>query len=288
MFKRIFVVIFLFISSAHQIWGSSGNTPADAAKKALEEKLKKLRAQYVQSITQAEHQKVDASHMHKLIPIVPWNENLIWKNTEKTHVLMVSWMPKWAMEKFYQPNLGKQISAPPLANAMWVTAAPQIKEFAQTYQATTELTLTDRLNQKLGLPPSADDKYFVQSWVRPEDLFRPCLDSEIIDDECVFDLDTKDLPQGFKDITKFICIKPEYLQWFNERKKMIYQGNSAFPWTRLGYTLDWGDSNNPVGFSEFVVKPGSQIEIYSITPTEEYAQNPGDVILTPSAGTTSK
>ena len=49
-----------------------------------------------------------------------------------------------------------------------------------------------------------------------------------------------------------------YTGWFNNRKNYIYSNarsypaSSPYPWTRLGYTYDWG-SRNHVGLSEFVV-----------------------------------
>lgn len=36
----------------------------------------------------------------------------------------------------------------------------------------------------------------------------------------------------------------------------------GYPWTRLGYTYDWGSrSSNKYGLSEFVIMPGSKVEV---------------------------
>jgi hypothetical protein len=48
---------------------------------------------------------------------------------------------------------------------------------------------------------------------------------------------------------------------------MALNGNATFPWTRLGYTYDWGSSfvyegSLPgVGASEFVIKQGAEIYV---------------------------
>ena len=45
-----------------------------------------------------------------------------------------------------------------------------------------------------------------------------------------------------------------------------------FPWTRLGYTYDWGESENHIGLSEFVVRKGADIEIDSVSTVNDYCQ----------------
>lgn len=40
--------------------------------------------------------------------------------------------------------------------------------------------------------------------------------------------------------------------WFGKQ-----QYCNAYPWTRLGYTYDWGDTTNHFGATEFILKPGT-------------------------------
>ena len=48
-----------------------------------------------------------------------------------------------------------------------------------------------------------------------------------------------------------------YTGWFNNRKNYIYDNfrnyptSSPYPWTRLGYTYDWGSATR-IGLSEFI------------------------------------
>ena len=56
-----------------------------------------------------------------------------------------------------------------------------------------------------------------------------------------------------------------------DRKNRIIPVITHFPWTRLGYTYDWGSKEpKKVGGSEFIIKQGVTIYLHSITPTNDY------------------
>ncbi len=219
----------------------------------------------------------------KLTPIVPWNKELIWNN-KKSRVLMVSWMFKRAMEKFYKPRLGKDYTTSPNPEYLsWVTSVPQIKKFISGFIEKNKkngLFLYNRLNQLLGLPPAKQpiqDKYFVEMWVKPADLLRPCVDNEILDTSCIVDPNPETMPESYKNIFQFVSPvsltkkKSSYKEWFINERKQKYTGKFPFPWTRLGYTYDWGvENNNNLGLSEFIIKPDSTVIIHRIYSTETY------------------
>ncbi|HEY9803771.1 MAG TPA: hypothetical protein V6D25_25740 [Leptolyngbyaceae cyanobacterium] len=125
----------------------------------------------------------------------------------------------------------------------------------------------------LGLPPEHEYKYkkreIVAIWVKKSDLFRPTPDPEITDHEA--EVDFPDL----KNI--FISIHQVYREWFSEQSKT----NEA-PWTKLGYTYDWGqrsdwqkvDPNRQenVGLSEFIIRNKAKVKIHSVTPINNYCE----------------
>ena len=43
-----------------------------------------------------------------------------------------------------------------------------------------------------------------------------------------------------------------------------------YPWTRLGYTYDWGDSTTHVGLSEFILEQNATVMVKSVTSTVDY------------------
>ena len=223
---------------------------------------------------------------NSLFAISPWNKKIIW-NKPQTHVLMLTWIPA-AYKKTYEDKLASPMK---ITWDAWVTAVPEIKEFAQNYVLNNKngFNLTDRIEQFLGLIPSkppyatSQNKLFVEMWVRPEDLFRPCLDAEIGDKECMIDpheSDLQKLPVGYRDMSKLVTMTPEHKAWFDKEKKGKYEGQWAMPWTRFGYTYDWGSLKKATGKraaqggSEYLIKKDSNVIIESIIPTDEYPNAP--------------
>lgn len=190
-----------------------------------------------------------------LVPITPLNKDLIWeKFNGEPHVLMVAWISQQSVS--YYPNGGDSIYNPG-THLIWVTAAPQLKKWFHKQQVTdTNL----RIKQLLGLPPVNSYSYFVEFWVKPADLVRPCPDKEIDDKSCA----TCFPPNTSKD----------YIQWFNETRIDRYyqcQLYNQYPWTQLGYTYDWNpDNKSHKGMSEFVIWKNSTVRVKKISTTAQY------------------
>jgi hypothetical protein len=106
------------------------------------------------------------------------------------------------------------------------------------------------------MPPDTDYTHFVEMYVYPFDLFRPCPDPGITDRECELDF-----PEGL-----FISTDTDYAAVYQEVKN----GTDGYPFTGLGYTYDWGNPESRVGFSEFIVNDSSVVYISSFIPTETY------------------
>jgi hypothetical protein len=119
-----------------------------------------------------------------------------------------------------------------------------------------------RLEQLLGLPPENGKTKFVELWVSPKDLFRPSPDPEVSDHEAEL---------NFPESDRFITVNEEYRQWFLSLKQRSY-GADGYPWTRLGYTYDWGNPNHEIGVSEFVIRAGAEVMIHAILNTMDYCQ----------------
>jgi len=50
----------------------------------------------------------------------------------------------------------------------------------------------------------------------------------------------------------------------------LYFEDKKYPWTRLGYTYDWGNPCHEVGLSEFVIKKDAEVIVEDIETVEEY------------------
>lgn len=189
-----------------------------------------------------------------LTPIVPSNEELIWREGPTGPQVK---MAVWTDWPGYDETVGQEM---PLAIDIWVTAAPQIQDFCRQNGVKPE-HLTRRLEQLLGLPPDDGKDRFVELWVDPTDLFRPTPDPEVTDQEAEL---------TFPYVPDYLTVSEDYMTWFNELLAEMYGGDNPYPWTRLGYTYDWGNPFSEVGLSEFIVRKGAVVEIISVTPTLAY------------------
>ena len=196
----------------------------------------------------ASHEEIS----NNLTPIIESNNNLIWDESEpnQTRVMVVTWT-----DDFYDDKVSRSIK---VDRHVWVTAAPELKNFCTNYQ-TENPNLTIRLKQLLGLPSNITKSRFVEIWIYPNDLFRPSPDPEITDNEAEL---------TFLD-SKINDSNAEYIMWFNEQKAESYD-QGGYPWTRMGYTYDWGNPDSEVGLSEFVINKGSIIEVNGSYSLRDY------------------
>lgn len=251
-----------------------------------------LQAQYSSAVADAST-ATPAEISRYLTPVNNENPNLIWENgVVGSRLLVVTWLGDAG--KYYKCSAPGGCSGntacleggecPTYKYDSWVTVVPEIRNY---FGITVPQPL--RIAQLLGLPPEyavpgdpKEAKYMLELWVSPQDLFRPCPDTEISDTVCetsfpsdsfrMLDLNNKVRATEGTDYGVF----KTYSSWFNNRTRNVYStGSSPYPWTRLGYTYDWGSSNH-TGLSEFVVHgrkmDGSTISvgIKSVKTTAEY------------------
>jgi hypothetical protein len=283
-FKRASLLLFLCLSA------SCGNdVPVSPATPAG------LQAQYSSAVADA--RTVTPSEISRyLTPINNENPNLIWENgVVGSRLLVVTWLGDAG--KYYRCGDPGGCSGntacieggecPGYRYDSWVTVVPEIKNY---FGGAVPQPL--RIAQLLGLPPEAavaggpnEYKYLLEMWVSPQDLFRPCPDSEISDTACETGFPTDAFRTLDANNKVRVTAGPgygvfkTYSSWFNSQAGYSYTlGSYPYPWTRLGYTYDWGSSNH-VGLSEFVLHgrkvDGSTISvgIKSVRGTAEYFSN---------------
>jgi len=184
--------------------------------------------------------------------------DLEWKRKRGKSLLLTLAFTTFVPPKYpegYRPGEAILLTQP-----TWVTIVPELKDFCLKHDP-NQTGLILRLHQLLGLPPGGDTRSLVELWVNPQDLFRPSIDPEISDHESEILL-----PQS----SQFAVIDPAHITWFNELFEGNYASDPPFPWTRLGYTYDWGDSNEHIGLSEFVIKDGATVGVGSILAPDVY------------------
>jgi len=234
-----------------------------------------LQTEYARAVADAK--VAEPSEVCKdLTAIVPWNSSLVWQGEPgKSRVLVVTWAGD---DTYYRGHEGDDNYYLPVN--LWVTLAPELKNFFKDRPFSIL-----RLEQALGLPPGIGKTAIIELWAEPADLFRPSPDPEVTDSQA--EIDFCRYPNGLRIYNGALLLKDDYdcgqngdcsynayEVWFNHLKANSYSGAQPYPWTRLGYTYDWGNPHNHVGLSEFILaggkKDGITVGIKSITDTERY------------------
>ncbi|MCG8634594.1 MAG: hypothetical protein MI863_12255 [Desulfobacterales bacterium] len=197
----------------------------------------------------------------RLVPVRKDNPDLIW-NRDGTRVLVVMWKSRDSYNRFYK---GRTHTDPSQDYVTWVTTAPQVREFGKRFLGSNPgkdlPALELRLKQYLGLKPEWTYDLFIELWVDPEDMFRPCVDPGIDDDRC--NIEFSDPVPEVDNISCYPCFyKNLYFQDFRTRP--------GIPWTGMGYTYDWGNPEHHFGASEFILVPGAAYEIRQVKETLNY------------------
>lgn len=232
----------------------------------------------------------------RLLALVPFKDqtnqnelcggNLAWEwdptyNVFPSRIKVATFVSRQTYEQNYKPNLDEHASTFVLRKSLWVTVVPEMKYFfsRKLFRDAGQCPPTaERVGQVLGLNPYSGGEVFIEMWIEPQYLFRPSADPAITDHEA--ELATK-LTTGHwffpSDPNPFMTINDENLyldaqwksnavtfkEWYMNRAETIYQyqGDSKtvcdpYPWTRLGYTYDWGEPHRGKheGLSEFVVR----------------------------------
>jgi hypothetical protein len=181
-----------------------------------------------------------------LTAITENNSNLIWQNGSVLVVTWTKYISSYPVNGTVSTNWGNT----------WVTVAPEIQTFFHDH-VSSDTNATIRAAELLGMPANTTNTYFVELWVKPQALFRPTPDNETTDNTASL---------AFPDNAT-----ADYKAWFNSNIITSYYP-MKYPWTRLGYTYDWGNENH-VGLSEFILKQNSTVTVKSVMPTAEYLQS---------------
>lgn len=137
--------------------------------------------------------------------------------------------------------------------AVWTFTDKEIAAwYAQNKSGVTDWDL--RLEQLIGLPPNAGYTHVSGFWADPEEVLRPAYVTDT----------TAQMQTAFPD-----NIDPDFATWFEENSAFSYE-ESAYPWTRLGYTYDWADNGTEYGLTEFLIEENAPVEVAFTKTTAEW------------------
>jgi hypothetical protein len=241
-----------------------------------------LCTRYQEAVQDAAGELTVGKLYNDLTPIIPENKNLIWgKDANGDSVVLVAAYTKadkYGNPPFFSCQPGVPFPKECTMYGAWVTVVPELFDF---FKKTPFTTL--RIEQLLGLPPNYGNDYIVEYWVKPQDLFRPGKDPQIVYREGTLQfpwggrqLLSVNTLDGYKTWDDYCPNIPDgqpcscelrskltppdqysdYQCWFNTRREWVYSydlKDPPYPWTGMGYTYDWGNPKSTVGLSEFVM-----------------------------------
>ncbi|OPY31261.1 MAG: hypothetical protein A4E32_01711 [Methanomassiliicoccales archaeon PtaU1.Bin124] len=207
---------------------------------------KTLKERYLEAIDETMLRQGSYTY-DKLNPVNDTNPSLIWNSTAADKGVLVLIFTRFNSSYPVNSNVTTWWGE------TWVTVVPDLKAFFEDNVASgTNKTL--RTLQLLGLPWDSKNSYFVEAFVQPKDLFRPAGDNEIDDATAGMTLPSN--------------ASTAYVKWFNGNIVYSYYPKT-FPWSRMGYTYDWG-SDSHIGLSEYVLRQNSSIYIRSVSTVDAY------------------
>lgn len=144
---------------------------------------------------------------------------------------------------------------------IWVTVVPEVQERCRAFTGDKPM----RLRQLLGLTPTQNVTWFYTIRANAKDLFRPTPSKATDTVYPCLDVAQKqkcnEFPQG----------EVAHRAWMGNQF-LTLQMPGGYPWTHMGYTLDWAPGADRYGASEYVIPAGAAVKVEGKSGVEEYCR----------------
>ena len=183
---------------------------------------------------------------YTVVTLDEYSDKVTW-NADKTKLLVVALTSN--------PELYKEDETVKFDDVVWVVNDKELWNWFQDHKDGVR-NWDLRFKQLFGEPRTSAATHMAFLWVNPEDLMRPAY----VPDVKAYDMHTSfegEFNNDAGNSDRMMWFK----NWFDDRAAKSYSGPDARPWTRLGYTYDWGSSADKYGLSEFIVVPGANMVV---------------------------
>ena len=136
---------------------------------------------------------------------------------------------------------------------IWLYSTKEMRDWYMLNKMNT-FDRTIRLKQLLGKDYNSKDTYVSTLWINPNKVYRPAFVNDV----------NKDMQTSFDD-----TVSSWFKEWFRKSEIYSYETNK-YPWTRLGYSFDWGSDSDRYGLSEFISFNGSQFTVDKTLTIEHF------------------
>lgn len=181
---------------------------------------------------------IDEDEVLPLVNISKDDENVLWDGDKVLVVFLHKYPDSYPAGEEIELKWG---------NVWCVSAGELYKWIKENDEGVEDWTL--RLHQVMGMPTSKECTTVTALWVDADLLYRP---ANVTDPNA--EMTSTYQSTGDEQFDK------TYKQWFDGNIIWSYF-DSAFPWTRLGYTYDWADNGREYGLSEFLIFSGEKATV---------------------------
>ncbi len=190
---------------------------------------------------------IDEDEVLPLVNITADDENVLWQGDRVLVAFMHKYPDSYPEGEDIELKWGN----------VWCVSAEEMSKWVVKNAEGVE-DWTTRLHQVLGMPTSKNYTTITALWVNAEEIYRPANVTDPTAPMCATYQPTGD--EAFDAM---------YKEWFDGNIIWSYF-DSAFPWTRLGYTYDWADNGTDYGLSEFLIFSGAQATVEYTLSVEDY------------------
>jgi len=189
----------------------------------------------------------DEDEIMPLVNISKDDENVIWDGDRVLLLFMHKYPDSYPAGKDIELQWGN----------VWCVSAEECYRWIKN-NGDGVTNWTERLHQVLGMPTSKEYTTLTAIWVDADLVYRPAFVTDP-----TAGMQTVYQPTGDE---KFDAM---YQAWFDDNVNWSYY-ESAYPWTRLGYTYDWADNGVEYGFSEFIIFSGAPATVEFTYTVDEF------------------
>lgn len=255
--KRVQLIIFLLLSFLYSCKNNNSGIDVQTREQA-----------FVRAMVDASRQLTTKDVYNELISLKYGESDLTeWKIVDSDTLLLVASMqPKeWTTSNMVTGDTLRTNSSPDMT--LWVTIPKEIDETLLSEEVKDDsLTLNNRLIELIGLRPDGKESTINLFWINKNDLLRPSYNPSTTTTCGAIDYPTNEqLPSWYK-------------EWFEANIAYSYESPEQglnYPFSRLGYTYDWGTGRSKYGLSEFITAPSSALILERRESCWSYYKNIG-------------
>ena len=240
------IVLVLMVLSGLLVHTVSSKIHAnEKAKQSEQDKIKAEMITYEEAVVDALQAEQD--EIHDLVCLVKEDDRVTY-DEENDRVQLVFWTDQ-AAEEFKKDD---QLT---LEEYTWAYADLELASWGAANKDVLKNSKDARIRQMLGLPENAKGSTFVLVSVTPERVLRAAYQP---------DAQLKKMSLAFEE-----TVDQDFISWFNGQVTANYFENPR-PWTRLGYTYDWGKTGDDhYGVTEFVIPAGTKVTVKDTFTNDE-------------------